>query len=81
MMTMDELHDMFFGPLDKSYCNLFLVFSMIALLALFISVVGIVLQLMSMKKGAFNPLMWTYALLGPLIVYFQNRLLYGMCRN
>jgi hypothetical protein len=81
MMTIEELHEMFFGPLDKSYCNLFLVFSMIALLALFLSVVSIILQLLTFKKKAFNPLMWTYALLGPLIVYFQNRLLYGMCKN
>lgn len=79
-MTTDKLHDMFFGPLDSSYCNLFLFFAMLSLLTIILTIVGIVLQLVS-KKRTFTPIQWLYALVGPTIFYIQNRLLYGMCMN
>lgn len=79
-MTLEQFHDMFFGPLDKSYCNLFLVFSMLALLTLVITVMTILTQLVFSKKRSFTPVTWMYALIGPLIFYIQNRLLYGMCK-
>ncbi len=78
---MDELHDMFFGPLDKSYCYLFLIFSMAALVLIFLTLVGIVAKLLTGKKKEFTPITWSYALLGPVLIYLQNRLLYGMCKN
>lgn len=80
-MTMDNLHDMFFGPLDKSYCNLFLLFSIVALIMIFLTSVGIISQLLFGNKKSFTPVAWMYALIGPVFVYIQNRLLYGMCKN
>lgn len=80
-MTMDDLHDKLFGPLDKSYCNLFLLFSVIALIMIFLTSVGIISELLYGGKKSFKPLTWTYALIGPVFVYIQNRLLYGMCKN
>lgn len=77
-MTFDKLFDMFFGPLDKSYCNLFLFFSVLALVTLVLTLLMLVLELFSKKKTSL--LVWVYALVGPAIVYYQNRLLYGMCR-
>lgn len=78
-MTFDKFHDQFFGPLDKSYCSLFLLFSVVGLIVLMLTVVGIIFQLLTFQKKNFTPLMWTYALVGPLVFYIQNRLLYGMC--
>lgn len=80
-MTLDKMHDMFFGPLDKSYCNLFLFFAILGLVALILTVFGILFQLLMAKKKSFAPITWFYALVGPLILYLQNRLLYGMCLN
>lgn len=80
-MTVDKLHDMFFGPLDKKYCNIFLLFAMLALFTIVLTVIGILAQLFMFKKKAFTPIQWAYALIGPLVFYIQNRLLYGMCVN
>lgn len=80
-MTVDKLHDMFFGPLDKKYCSIFLLFAMLALFTIVLTVIGILAQLFMFKKKAFTPIQWTYALIGPLVFYIQNRLLYGMCVN
>ncbi len=78
-MTIDNLFNTFFGPLDKSYCNLFLFFSMLSLFTIVLTLIGIVAQLVMFKRKGFTPIQWTYALLGPLVFYIQNRLLYGMC--
>lgn len=79
-MTFDKVHDMLFGPLDVSYCNLFLIFSMVGLISLVITVFAILAQLLMFTRKQFTPITWMYALVGPLILYIQSRLLYGMCK-
>lgn len=78
-MTTDNLFNYFFGPLDKSYCNIFLFFAMLSLATIILTLIGIVAQILMFKKKGFTPIQWMYALLGPLVFYIQNRLLYGMC--
>jgi|TARA_Y100001980_G_C14228014_1_gene81470 hypothetical protein len=80
-MTLDTLHDQFFGPLDKEYCKVFLLFAVLGLITLVLTVIGILAQLLMFKKKYFTPVTWAYALVGPLVFYIQNRLLYGMCLN
>ncbi len=80
-MSFNEFFDMFLGPLNSNYCNLFLIFAIISLITLALAVISLLGTLMYSK-----PTTWftkiTAALAAQffsIIFYFQNRLLYGMC--
>ncbi len=76
----DSLENYFFGPLDKKYCLLFYIFSVIMFL-LFLGAVFLVG--MSLFNGykftLFNIFITAYALLISFVAYLTQRLLYSMC--
>lgn len=84
---MDSLEDYFFGPLDKRYCVLFYVFTIINFLFFILAIVVSARGLFNMvnKKGFGLSLMevfsMLYALAFSFIFYIQSRLLYSMCVN
>jgi hypothetical protein len=78
---MPELYELFFGPLDKKYCDYFLLLSMIGFIllsTLLLTTLGLGLY----KGKSFDFYFSALAVaLGYAIFYFQNRLLYTMCLN
>jgi hypothetical protein len=80
-----SLENYFFGPLDKKYCVLFYVFTVINLLlflfALFMAAKGVLSKLFKSKSMmSLNDLLSiAYALLFSFVMYIQSRLLYSMC--
>ena len=83
MTSSKEFMDLFFGPLPKDYCYLFVVFSAFALFSILVallSFMGLVLFTKSKNITAvLTAMIPNVMLMG--IVYLQNRLLYGMCVN
>lgn len=81
MAAHDELFDMFLGPLDRDYCILFLVFTVISLVTLALglfTLLGTVLT-SKIKNLPMVILGGLWGLSTAAIFYLQNRLLYGMC--
>lgn len=80
-----SLENYFFGPLDKKYCVLFYVFTVVNLLlflfALLLAAKGVFSKLFSSKSMlSLNDLLSiAYALLFSFVMYIQSRLLYSMC--
>lgn len=69
-----------FGPLTKDYCNIFYVYSMIALvggLFLVISLMYSVLKTRPKNWKAYAMVLLAFG--GYILVYLRERLLYNMC--
>ena len=66
----------FFSPLSKEYCMYFYVLTVISFLLLAMSVGSVIYYLV---KGKADLLTGVMSLLGPALLYFNNRLLYSMC--
>lgn len=79
---MPTLENYLFGPLDKSYCLLFYVFSIIAYFGFLGAVVALLITAFQggLSKFSISSMIFMlYPLLVGLISYIQNRLLYSMC--
>lgn len=78
---MASVFDSLFGPLSKDYCNVFLLFSVLALIVLVTTIIA-ALTLIFSKKGKLE---WYVGLIYGVFVsalqYFMFRLLYNMCRK
>lgn len=71
--------DTLFGPLSKSYCFYFYIFSLLGLISLVLIVVsGLVVGITKRKGLTFYMSIFFFALTYAMI-YLQNRLLYNMC--
>ena len=73
---MNTLENAFFGPLGKEYCTFFFVLTVVAFLFLLASASAAVLAVV---KGKVNIFAAAMALVGPFVLYFNNRLLYSIC--
>ena len=78
-----SLENYLFGPLDKRYCLLFYIFSILGFFAFFVALVGVVVSFVrgTKKLSATEVFFVVYSLLMSFLVYIQNRLLYSMCVN
>jgi hypothetical protein len=78
---MDDLFELLFGPLDQKFCDYFLLLSMVGfvlLATLMLSTLGVGLY----KRKSIDFYLSALAVaVGYAIFYFQNRLLYTMCKN
>jgi asparagine N-glycosylation enzyme membrane subunit Stt3 len=83
MNSGDSLENYLFGPLDKRYCLLFYIFSILGFFAFFVALVGVVVSFArgTKKLTATEVFFVVYSLLMSFLVYLQNRLLYSMCVN
>ena len=72
-----------FGPVSKSYCDWFYYLSIVGFVYFVASVILFILLLMyNKKKGSKVYINMLMVVLGYfLFFYFQNRLLYSMCKN
>ena len=70
-----------FGPLGKKYCNLFLILSALSLFILVVGVIGIIVALTNRKVNRMAIFAGLFGLIGYLIQYVQNRILYNMCKS
>ena len=77
-MFFQDLKSDLFSPLSKDYCLYFYILTIISFVFLVISVVNSVMYLSKGKGKVTNAVM---SLCGPLLLYFNNRLLYSMCVN
>lgn len=66
-----------FSPLPKEYCLYFKVLSIISFAAIIIVLFYGIINYNSKKFMGFTPILM--AAISYFIIYFQNRLLYGMC--
>ena len=75
---MASLVDNLFSPLGKEYCVYFYWLSVIAFIFLLLALYN---SLMALLKGKFKVFNFVMSLIGPGLIYFNNRLLYSMCLN
>lgn len=76
----DSLENYLFGPLDKKYCLLFYIFSVITFLGFIFVAIGVGMSLFSgFKFTLFHIFVTAYALFISFIAYLTQRLLYSMC--
>lgn len=73
---LQSLDALLFSPLSKDYCVYFYVLTVISFALLALSIASSVFYLIEGKVDIFSGLM---SLLGPSLLYFNNRLLYSMC--
>tara|TARA_Y100000768_G_scaffold358776_1_gene314820 strand:- start:388 stop:618 length:231 start_codon:yes stop_codon:yes gene_type:complete len=73
---MNILDQTFFAPLGKEYCAYFYWLTVISFLMLAMAVVHSALSLFEKKAKLLPSLL---GLIGPVLLYFSNRLLYSMC--
>ena len=66
----------FFSPLGREYCLYFYVLTVVAFIVLAVSVVSGAYQVI---QGRADIIGTVVAMLGPLLLYFNNRILYSMC--
>jgi uncharacterized membrane protein YvlD (DUF360 family) len=75
---MASLVDNLFSPLGKEYCVYFYWLTVIAFIFLLLALYN---SLMALLKGKFKVFYFVMSLIGPVLLYFNNRLLYSMCLN
>lgn len=75
---MASLVDNLFSPLGKEYCVYFYWLTVIAFIFLLFALYN---SLMALLKGKFKVFNFFMSLIGPGLLYFNNRLLYSMCLN
>lgn len=79
-MSFNSLEDFLFGPLDKRYCLLFYVFSVIMYIIFIFSVLGVVISLFKgVKLSTMEMIFSAYTLLVLFVTYLTHRLMYSMC--
>ena len=78
---MSDFMTMYFGPLNKTWCNYFLFVSMLMFVALVIAIFSeIVFVAKNYKMLSFRMAMHGFLLLiNAYLAYMVNRLLYTMC--
>ena len=75
---MGDFTDNLFSPLGKEYCVYFYWLTVIAFIFLLLALYN---SLMALLKGKFKVFNFVMSLIGPGLIYFNNRLLYSMCLN
>ena len=65
-----------FGPLGRNYCVYFYYLTVVSFIFFLVAAVHTVSAMMTSKADWWALLM---GLVGPFLLYFNNRLLYGMC--
>ena len=71
-----DLDAQLFSPLSKEYCVYFYALTVISFALLALSIGSAIYYLVEGKVDVFSGLR---SLLGPALLYFNNRLLYSMC--
>ena len=66
-----------FGPMDSANCDFFLIVSMLGALVMIMSLVYGIMKYSENK----NILIIVLSIVQPFVLYFQNRLLYNMCKG
>ena len=80
MKSGDSLENYLFGPLDKSYCLLFYVFSVIMFILFVLAILGLVINFVKGKRMSMVELsLVAYSLLATFLSYLAYRLLYSIC--
>ena len=80
MNQLQNLPQLLFSPLGKDYCLYFYILSVFAFLLLVTNVIIVVSKSLKNKgKGLIFDLITLTSV--PLVMYFQNRLLYSICMN
>ena len=72
----NNLNAELFSPLGKEYCMYFYILTVISFLLFAISTFSVIYYI---GKGKADILGGIMSLMGPALLYFNNRLLYSMC--
>jgi len=78
---MNDIFNYFFGPVDKIYCNLYLIFTITSLLVLiWVFSMEIYLIIKNRKALKFSMVRnGVLLLVNMFVVYILNRIMYNMC--
>jgi len=75
---MENLYNYYFGPLEKSNCNYYLILSIIAFVLFAVSLINTLFS--TFKSGKLSTLTNNFYSVAILFLsYYVNRLLYSMC--
>lgn len=79
---MNSLENYLFGPLDKSYCLLFYIFTILMFFVFIVGLFGFVFKMSKGKKMSSTELFLViYSLITTFVAYLTYRLLHSMCVN
>ena len=70
-----------FGPLSQQYCNLFLLLSAFGLFMVFAVILTGILMFADKKMNRGAVVIMAGGVISYLIIYFQNRILYNICKS
>ena len=70
-----------FGPLSQKYCNLFLFLSALGLIMIFFIILTVIVMFSKKKMNSGQAAVMVGGLISYVILYFQNRILYNMCKS
>lgn len=73
---MNSIEQTFLSPYSQEYCAYYFYLTFFALIFLVMAILDVVVGIYKNKLSFFDGLM---SLIGPLLIYFTNRLLYSMC--
>ena len=75
-IAMSNLAHELFSPLGREYCLYFYYLTILAFISFFIVLIHGAYKLINGKAKIFDVLV---TMISPFLLYFNNRLLYGMC--
>lgn len=77
------MNDYLFGPLGRNYCLYFYIFSVFGFFMMLLIIGTAVLGLIASGKKLDFKYVWAgfIAILTWFLMYFQNRMLYNMCKS
>jgi hypothetical protein len=73
---MNVLEQTFLSPYSQEYCAYYFYLTFFALIFLAMAIIDVAFGLYKNKISLFDGVM---SLIGPVLIYFTNRLLYSMC--
>ncbi len=80
MGNLNSFHEMFFGILDKEYCNIFYGLMLFMFLFVFFGVISLVIYVVTNKNVQLPiVILGIVELLVISVSYMQQRMLYSMC--
>lgn len=78
---MNDFANTLFGPLPRSFCAYFYILSILGFILVVAALFGVGKLLMDKSKDSKSYMAATALVLTYGIIYFQNRILHGMCTH
>ena len=81
-MARDDLSELIMGPIDDKYCDIFYFMAVFVLISMCLGICMILYTIITGPKVQPTVLLiWLSNIIVYFIVYFENRILYNMCKK